>query len=86
MAGIGKSTAGKIREYVDNGSMARLEALREQYPRELVELTRIPGLGPKTVLLLRDVLAEMKQEAEEEGAHGHNELLQAVAFVVKNDA
>lgn len=57
VAGIGKSTAGKIREYVDTGSMARLEALREQYPRELVELTRIPGLGPKTVLLLRDVLA-----------------------------
>ena len=36
--------------------------------------------------LLRDVLAEMKQEAEEEGVHGQNELLQAVAFVVKNDA
>ena len=47
--------------------------------------------------LLRDVLAEMKQEEEEEQqaaaahAHGHhggqpNELLQAVAFVVKNDA
>ena len=37
--------------------------------------------------LLRDVLAEMKQEREEiEGAHGENELLQAVAFVVKNDA
>ena len=56
VAGIGKSTAGKIREYVDTGSMARLEALRAQYPRELVDLTRIPGLGPKTVLLLRDEL------------------------------
>jgi DNA polymerase (family 10) len=54
--GIGKSTARKIREYVATGSMARLEALREKYPPELVELTRIPGLGPKTVLLLRDRL------------------------------
>ena len=54
--GIGKSTAAKIREYVDTGSIARLEALREKYPPGLVELTRIPGLGPKTVLLLRDRL------------------------------
>lgn len=54
--GIGKSTASKIREYVDSGSMARLEALREKYPPDLVELTRIPGLGPKTVILLRDRL------------------------------
>ena len=54
--GIGKSTAGKIREYVDTGSMSRLETLREKYPPKLVELTRIPGLGPKTVLLLRDHL------------------------------
>jgi DNA polymerase (family 10) len=54
--GIGKSTAAKIREYVDTGSMKRLDALRDKYPAALVELTRIPGLGPKTVLLLRDRL------------------------------
>ena len=54
--GIGKSTAAKIREYVDTGLIKRLEALRREYPPELVELTRIPGLGPKTVLLLRDHL------------------------------
>jgi DNA polymerase (family 10) len=54
--GIGKSTASKIREYVETGSISRLEALREEYPPALVELTRIPGLGPKTVLLLRERL------------------------------
>ena len=54
--GIGKSTATKIREYVDTGGIAKLEALRAAYPPELVELTRIPGLGPKTVILLRDQL------------------------------
>ena len=54
--GIGKSTATKIREYVDTGSIAKLEGLRASYPPELVELTRIPGLGPKTVILLRDQL------------------------------
>lgn len=54
--GIGKSTAAKIREYVATGAMARLEELRTEYPPELVELLRIPGLGPKTVLLLREHL------------------------------
>ena len=54
--GIGKSTAAKIREYVDTGEIARVVALRKQYPPELMELTRIPGLGPKTVVLLRDRL------------------------------
>jgi len=54
--GIGRSTALKIREYVDTGRMERLEALRRKYPPALVELTRIPGMGPKTVLLVRDEL------------------------------
>lgn len=54
--GIGRSSAAKIREYVDTGSIGRLEELRGEYPPALVELTRIPGLGPKTVLLLRDRL------------------------------
>lgn len=54
--GIGKSTAGKIREYVDTGAVARITALRKQFPAEMMELTRIPGLGPKTVVMLRDQL------------------------------
>ncbi|NND04338.1 MAG: DNA polymerase/3'-5' exonuclease PolX [Acidimicrobiia bacterium] len=54
--GVGKATAGKIQEYVRTGSIEKLEKLREKYPPALVELTRIPGLGPKTVLLLRDKL------------------------------
>ncbi len=56
LEGVGKSTAAKIRELLDTGTMKRLEALRSKYPVELIELTRIPGLGPKTVLLLRDQL------------------------------
>lgn len=51
--GIGKSTAEKIAEYVAGGTFASLEKLRAKYPPSLVELTRIPGLGPKTVLMLR---------------------------------
>jgi DNA polymerase (family 10) len=54
--GIGASTARKIREFFETGTIARLEELRLEYPAELVELTRIPGLGPKTLLRLRKEL------------------------------
>jgi DNA polymerase (family 10) len=51
--GIGKSTAHKIREYFDTGTIAKLEALREKYPPDYVQLSKIPGLGPKTLARLR---------------------------------
>lgn len=54
--GIGGSTADKIREYVDTGKIEKLERLRAAYPPDLVELMRIPGMGPKTVILVRDRL------------------------------
>jgi DNA polymerase (family 10) len=46
--GLGVSTAKKVREFYETGTIAKLEALRQKYPPEFVELTRIPGLGPKT--------------------------------------
>jgi DNA polymerase (family 10) len=54
--GIGSSTAKKIRELVDTGSIAKLETLRERYPPAFVEITRIPGIGPKTALAVRERL------------------------------
>ncbi len=54
--GVGKSTAAKIREYVDTGEVARISELRKRFPPSMMEMTRIPGLGPKTVVLLRDQL------------------------------
>jgi DNA polymerase (family X) len=54
--GIGKSTADKIRQYVDEGKIDKLEGLRERYPASQQELMRIPGLGPKTVQLLAEDL------------------------------
>ncbi|MBW3561518.1 MAG: DNA polymerase/3'-5' exonuclease PolX [Actinobacteria bacterium] len=54
--GIGKAIAGKIREYAEIGSIAKLEQLRSRFPPGYVELTRIPGLGPKTLSMLRDEL------------------------------
>ena len=56
LAGIGASTAKKIREYFVDGTVSKLEELRKKFPPEFVELTKIPGLGPKTVTRLRDEL------------------------------
>ena len=54
--GVGASTADKILEFHATGSVSKLEALREKYPPAFVELTKIPGLGPKTLKLLRSEL------------------------------
>jgi DNA polymerase (family 10) len=56
LRGIGPSTAKKIRELVDTGKIAKLEELRGSFPPEFVELTKVPGVGPKTAVLLRDEL------------------------------
>jgi len=51
--GIGKSTAEKIRELLETGKVAKLEALRVKHPQSVVALLRIQGLGPKAVAKLR---------------------------------
>ena len=56
IGGIGESTAKKIREFYDKGTIAKLESLRLKYPPALVELSRIPGVGPKTLARLRSEL------------------------------
>ncbi len=56
IAGIGPSTAKKIREFFQGGTIAKLEELRVKYPADFVELGKIPGLGPKTLLRLRSEL------------------------------
>lgn len=52
LKGVGASTAKKIDEYLRSGRIAMLEELRASVPPGLVELTRIPGVGPKTARLL----------------------------------
>ena len=56
IGGIGESTAKKIREFYDKGTIAKLESLRLKYPPAFVELSRIPGVGPKTLARLRSEL------------------------------
>ena len=54
--GVGKATATKIRELVETGTVSKLVVLREKYPPPFVQLSKIPGLGPKTLKLIRSEL------------------------------
>jgi len=54
--GLGASTAKKVREFYETGTIAKLETLRQRYPPEFVELTRVPGLGPRTLRRLESEL------------------------------
>ena len=50
--GVGASIAAKIAEYRDTGTIGALEELRATIPPGVLELTRVPGLGPKRALQL----------------------------------
>ncbi len=54
--GVGDSTARKIIEYCEHGSIGKVDRLKERFPPTMLDLLRIPGLGPKTVLALQDHL------------------------------
>ncbi|MCX7846063.1 MAG: DNA polymerase/3'-5' exonuclease PolX [Dictyoglomaceae bacterium] len=45
--GVGESISQKIAEYLTNGRVLYLEELRKEVPSELLELEKIPGVGPK---------------------------------------
>ncbi|HJQ95935.1 MAG TPA: DNA polymerase/3'-5' exonuclease PolX [Acidimicrobiia bacterium] len=69
--GVGASIAARIVEFVDTGSVKKLDELRDTYPVEFVELLKIPGLGPKTLKMLRSELgiqnlADLKGALEQE--------------------
>jgi DNA polymerase (family 10) len=53
LSGIGKSTAEKIRELLETGHVAKLDALRAKHPPSVVALLRVQGLGPKALAKLR---------------------------------
>ena len=45
--GLGKDLAAKVSELVNTGKLSQLEELKKRVPEELLEITRLEGLGPK---------------------------------------
>jgi DNA polymerase (family 10) len=56
LPGIGEDLAGKIQEIAGSGKLAQLEKLEHRVSPGLLELLKLPHLGPKRVRALRDKL------------------------------
>ena len=70
LPGIGKDLAGKIREIIETGELTLLKELAVQIPESVIQMIRIPGLGPKRAKQIYDqlgiaTLAGLEQAARE---------------------
>jgi DNA polymerase (family 10) len=70
LAGIGKTIEEKILTLLDTGQIPSAIKLKAKYPPGLVEVTRIPGLGPKRARKLFDELGVDSIEALKTAAEG----------------
>ncbi len=52
LPGVGSALADKIREYVETGTMGYYEELQAKFPPGVLDLLRVPGVGPKKVRVL----------------------------------
>ena len=75
LPGVGKTLQEKVQSLVETGSIPAAEKLRAKFPAGLLEITRLPGLGPKRARLLYDELgidslAALRAAAEGERLRG----------------
>jgi DNA polymerase (family 10) len=76
--GVGKELAAKIAEYIKTGNIAAHEELKKEIPQIVLDLESVPGLGPKTAMLLHeklhiksiDELAKLAEEHKLAGLRG----------------
>src|SRR5690349_8382621 len=69
LPGIGTALAQKISELVTTGKLDYLEELRAMYPPKILELLRLPELGPKKVAALWRELKVGDVAALEQACH-----------------
>ena len=50
--GVGKAIAGKVMDLLERGTFDAWDRLVAETPESVLELTDIPGIGPKTAALL----------------------------------
>src|SRR5580700_5791590 len=64
--GIGKSMAANLKAIAATGTLPLRDELLERYGASLLDLLKLPGMGPKTVALLWDAakIANVDQLAE----------------------
>jgi len=80
--GIGKSTAGKIIELLEKGTITELEDLLAKTPEGIVEMMGIKGIGPKKVAIIWKELG-IENIGELYYACNENRLVEAKGFGLK---
>ena len=70
LPGIGKTLEDKLEALVETGTIPALEKLRAKFPPGLLDMTRLPGLGPKRARKLFDELNIDSLEALKAAAEG----------------
>ena len=66
--GIGKAIAGKITQLATEGKMDFYEKLRAEFPNGILDVMRVPGVGPKSAKRLWEELDVTSVEALEAAA------------------
>ncbi|HEY7506835.1 MAG TPA: DNA polymerase/3'-5' exonuclease PolX [Nitrososphaera sp.] len=79
---IGSAIASKVEEFVKSGRISQLEEMRMKIPVEVSELSRIEGIGPKTIKVLYEKL-RIKNLAELEKAAASGQLKSVPGFTEK---
>ncbi|MDQ6885314.1 MAG: helix-hairpin-helix domain-containing protein, partial [Candidatus Dormibacteraeota bacterium] len=69
--GIGEAIEKKIVEFMTTGRLDFLARLETEIPPALLELTRVPGLGPRTAKDIYDALGITSLDALEAAAREH---------------
>ncbi len=69
--GVGEAMAKKIEELLTTGKLGYLEKLRSEVPAGLVEILRVPDVGPKTAMVLHNDLGISSIEELKEAVLGH---------------
>jgi DNA polymerase (family X) len=77
--GIGEAIGAKITEYFATGKIEYYEELKKELPGSLLELTRIPNLGPKKIKVLFETLG-ITNVGELEYACRENRLVNLTGF------
>jgi DNA polymerase (family X) len=70
LPGIGRTLEDKITQLLETGTISALERLRGQFPPGLIDMTRLPGLGPKRARRLFDELGIDSLDALRAAAEG----------------
>jgi DNA polymerase (family X) len=64
--GVGKSVAALVGEYARTDSAAAYEKLKSEVPQGVLDMLRVPGLGPRKIMAIRSELQIENLEALEQ--------------------